>query len=55
MVVDINVLDTANLHDFDDMAYGDADLFNLIDQLTDSGHGDIVDYLKLFTRLLCLS
>ena len=42
-IVDINVQDTDNLFDFYDMTYGDVDLFNLMDQLTDNGHEDIVD------------
>ena len=45
-IVDINVLDTDNLLGFDGMTYGDADLFNLMDQLSDSGHEDIVNSFR---------
>ena len=58
-IVDFNLRDTDNLRDFDDIAYGDVDLFNLMDELTDNGHEDIVDCFKTtslnFTRLLCLT
>ena len=45
-IVDINVLDTDRLLDFDDMTIGDVDLFNVMDQLTDNGHEDIVNCFK---------
>ena len=42
-IVNINVLDTDNLLDFDDRIYGDA---YLMDQLTNNGHEYIVDCFK---------
>ena len=45
-IVDIDVLDTDNLLDPDDMTYGEIDLFHLMGQLTDDGHDDIVDSFR---------
>ena len=35
-----------NLLGFDEMTYGYADVFNVMDQLTDNGYEDIVDSFK---------